>query len=332
MVAQFDPAGLRDEALQSADPTEEVPLTGLLRAINVTLTSEDGQLLLDGASFAVELPARIAVLGPAGSGKEELTLVLANLLDPDAGRVLINDVEVHRLPEAITGRRMTYVGYPAQIFAGTIADNLFFGLRHRPVRPRELEGAAAEMFKRDILEAERSGNLPFDSEADWIDYESAGLSGPEEVVPAAVRALAMVRLDRDVYHMGLRGTIDPEAQPEVAAAVLEARRAMRERLEDPRFSRLVEVFDLERYNTNATLAENLLFGAPADETFDIEHLAAHPYVQQTLERAGLTDTLVEVGSRSPPPWSSCSSICRPITSTSASSASSAPTICPSTGR
>ena len=89
-----------------------------------------------------------------------------------------------------------------------------------PRAAAELQGAAAEAFKRDILEAERSGNLPFDSEADWIDYESAGLSGPEEVVPAAVRALAMVRLDRDVYHMGLRGTIDPEAQPEVAAAVL----------------------------------------------------------------------------------------------------------------
>jgi energy-coupling factor transporter ATP-binding protein EcfA2 len=114
-------------------------------------------------------------------------------------------------------------------------------------------------------------------------------------VAAAVRALTTVRLDRDVYHMGLRGTIDPEVQPEVAAAVLEARRAMRARLENPSFSRLVEVFDPERYNTNATLAENLLFGAPLGETFDIDHLAAHPYVQQTLERAGLSDRLVEVG-------------------------------------
>ena len=114
-------------------------------------------------------------------------------------------------------------------------------------------------------------------------------------MPAAVRALTTVRLDRDVYHMGLRGTIDPEAQPEVAAAVLEARRAMRARLEDPSLGRLVEAFDPERYNSNATLAENLLFGAPVDETFDIDHLAAHPYVQQILDRAGLTDTLVEVG-------------------------------------
>jgi ABC-type dipeptide/oligopeptide/nickel transport system ATPase subunit len=187
------------------------------------------------------------------------------------------------------------VGYPAQIFSGTIADNLFFGLRHRPVRPRDLQGAAAEKFKRDLLEAQRSGNLPLDSEADWIDYASAGLSGPEEVVPAAVRALTTVRLDRDVYHMGLRGTINPETQPEVAAAVLEARRAMRARLENPNFSRLVEVFDRERYNANATLAENLLFGAPVDETFEIDHLAAHPYVRQILERAGLTEVLVGVG-------------------------------------
>jgi putative ABC transport system ATP-binding protein len=297
VVAQFDPPGLRDEALQTADPSEPLSFTGQLRAVNVTLTSEDGQVLLDGTSFALQLPARIAVLGPAGSGKDELLQVLANLVDPDTGRVLVNDADLHRLPEAVTGRQMTYVGYPAQIFAGTVADNLFLGLRHRPVRARELEGAAAEMFKRDLLEAERSGNSAFDPEADWIDYQAAGLSGPEEVVSAALRALVMVRLDRDVYHMGLRGTIDPEAQPEVAAAVLEARHAMRERLQDPRFSRLVEVFDLDRYNTNATLAENLLFGAPVDETFDIERLASHPYVQRTLDRAGLMDTLVEVGFR-----------------------------------
>jgi energy-coupling factor transporter ATP-binding protein EcfA2 len=105
----------------------------------------------------------------------------------------------------------------------------------------------------------------------------------------------MVLLDRDIHQMGLRGTIDPEAQPDVATAILDARQAMRERLADPSFSRLVETFDVERYNTNATLAENLLFGAPLDPTFDIEHLAAHPYVQETLARAGLTDALAEVG-------------------------------------
>src|SRR5690606_29273061 len=174
VVAQFDPAGLRDETLQIAEPSEPISFTGELRAANVTLTSEDGQVILDGASFAVQLPARVAVLGPAGSGKEELLLVLANLIEPDSGRVLINHVDLNRLPEAVTGRQMTFVGYPAQIFAGTIAENLFFGLRHRPVRPRELDGLAAELSERERHEAERAGNSPFDPEADWIDYEAAG--------------------------------------------------------------------------------------------------------------------------------------------------------------
>ena len=58
VVAQFDPAGLRDQGLQTADLSEPLSLTGQLRAVNVMLTSEDGQVLLDGASFAVQLPAR----------------------------------------------------------------------------------------------------------------------------------------------------------------------------------------------------------------------------------------------------------------------------------
>jgi len=115
------------------------------------------------------------------------------------------------------------------------------------------------------------------------------------MVGAAVRALSAVRLDRDVYQLGLRGTIDPEAQPELAASFLEARSAMGRRLEDPRLGRLVEVFDPERYNQNATLAENLLFGTPIGDAFDIERLAAQPYVRRVLDQAGLTEMLLEAG-------------------------------------
>ena len=59
--------------------------------------------------------------------------------------------------------------------------------------------------------------------------------------------------------------------------------------------RLVEVFDPNQYNSNATLAENLLLGSPIGEAFDIDHLAAHPYVQRIIEQAGLTTTLAGAG-------------------------------------
>ena len=78
---------------------------------------------------------------------------------------------------------MTYVGYPAQIFAGTIADNLLFGLKHRPLRRRSSVTAPSERSKRERLEAQRSGNSPYDSEADWIDYAAAGVEDPQRSRP-----------------------------------------------------------------------------------------------------------------------------------------------------
>ncbi len=295
VVAQFDPPGMRDETMQIAEPERAISLHAPMRATNLTLVSDDGVTLLDGITFAVDLPTRLALVGPAGAGKEELTLLLANLLEPSSGRVMIGDVELHKLPEAVTGRQITYVGYPAQIFAGTIADNLLFGLKHRPVGEYRLDGPAREEYERDRHEAKRSGNSPFDVRADWIDYAAAGISSPEELVRAAVRALSMVMLDRDVYQMGLRGTIDPERSPQVAQRMLEARRAMEERLQDERLGRLVEAWHPDRYNTNASVAENLLFGTPIGEEFEDGNLAAHPHVQRVLQEVGLTATLLDVG-------------------------------------
>jgi ABC-type multidrug transport system fused ATPase/permease subunit len=295
VVLQFDPTDTRDEALQSADPDPALALAGPLRASNLTLASDDGSPILDGVSFSIDLPARVAIVGPSGAGKEELTLVLANLLAPDAGRLQAGEVDLLRLPESVTGRRITYVGYPAHIFAGTIRHNLLFGLKHRPVRPAEVPQKLAAVRAKERLEAQRSGNSTYDIDADWIDYEAAGIKDAAELLPRMEQVLGLVRLDRDVYQLGLRGSIDAEDQPELAASILAARRAMGERLRDPRMGRLVEVFDPERYNTNATLAENLLFGAPLGDSFQIERLAAHPYVREVLEREGLTETLLKDG-------------------------------------
>jgi ABC-type multidrug transport system fused ATPase/permease subunit len=291
VVAQFDPPGLIEERRQSED-AEPIECRGDLRAVNLTLTTEENDVLLDGASFSVVLPAHIAIVGPTGSGKEELTLILANLLDPSAGRVMINDHEVQKLAEAITGRQIGYVGYPAQIFAGTIADNLLFGLKHRPLRALE------PWSDGERIEAQRAGGSQYDPGADWIDYGAAGVDDPEAVTDAAVVALSQVGFDDDVHAMGLRGTIDPEGRPDLAGRFLEARRALRDRLQtDPRLGRLVEVFAPDAYNTNATLGENLLFGTPIGNELDLDHLAAHPYVRQILERAGLSHPLLDVGYR-----------------------------------
>ncbi len=296
VVTQFAPPGLRDEALLMDEPETPPNLDGPLRAINVTLADDQGEVILDGLSFEIDLPKHVAITGPAGAGKEELTLVLAGLLDPQAGRVVLGEAEMARLPDAVLGRNLAYVGGSPYIFSGTIADNLLYGLKHRPMGPREVPEAMRVDFERAIAEARRSGNSPYDLDADWVDYAAAGISDPAERLPALVRALETARLGDDVYGLGLRGTMTGAESSDLADRLLEARRLMRRQLaDDPRVARLVEHFDPHRFNGNATIAENLLFGAPIGSTFEMDRIAAHPYVQETLDAVGLTDELRRVG-------------------------------------
>ena len=156
------------------------------RSADLSFLGEGGETILDGLSFTLELPSHIAIIGPAGSGKEELTLLLAGLLEPTGGRMSIDGVDLASLPEAVLGRRIGYVGNPTMIFAGTIEDNLLYGLKYRPQRPRPGGEDALSRYEREMHEAKRSGNSPHDPQADWVDYVAAGIEQAEERVTSLV--------------------------------------------------------------------------------------------------------------------------------------------------
>src|SRR5271156_4693731 len=175
IVEQFQPAGMIDARLQMAEPQTSTPLPGELSVINLSLAEEDGSRVLDGISFTVSLAEHIAVVGQGGSGKNELALLLARLIAPSGGRITIGGLELAKLPTAVIGRRIGYVGAAPYLFAGTLRDNLLFGLRHIPVRAADYTGVTLKHRTRQTYEAQRSGNIDFDIHADWIDYEAAGV-------------------------------------------------------------------------------------------------------------------------------------------------------------
>ena len=137
--------------------------------------------------------------------------------------------------------------------------------------------------------------------------------------------LELVRLDGDVFGLGLRSAIRPEPMSSSRTGCSRRGEPCSERLADePRLARLVEPFDPERYNTNASLAENLLFGSPVGTSSTSEQIADQPYVRETLERPACWTICSRSAFGSPRPCSSCSPTCRPTMSISASSASSRP--------
>ena len=295
IVTQFDPPGMMDSDMQLRDVEDLKPLEGDLELSNVTLVDEDEVQRLSNVTFKMGLDQHFAVVGTGASGKEELGQLLARLLIPSRGTIRIGGEDLSRLPEAITGRRIGYVGSNTPLQSGSVRDALVYGLKHRPVRSPDYDEEAEKLWEKDLAEAKVTGNAAFNYDADWIDYEEAGAANREEMFDRVVEVLEVVDLSNDVYQMGLRGTIDPAERPEIAKSVLSARVALKDRLQEEAYRDLVELFDRDKYNTNATVAENLLFGNPVGEGFDMSQLAENEYVLQVLDKVGLRERLLEMG-------------------------------------
>jgi ABC-type multidrug transport system fused ATPase/permease subunit len=294
IVEQFEPGAISKVEL-IAEPETIPPLHGDLVVTNLSLTEDENTRILDAVSFTAPLDSHIAVIGQGGSGKSELAQVLAGLVQPTGGRITIGGTELSKLPAAVTGRRIGYVGPTPYLFAGSLRDNFLLSLRHHPMRPAEYDPAVAKRRATQLSEARKSGNIDFDIHDDWVDYAEAGVADETELSRRVVEVLTRLDFDADVYGFGLRWRLDPEARPDAAERLIEARRALARRLVEEGITNLVETYDAERFNNNATVAENLLFGTPIGPAFEFDALAGNAYVQQVLTKVGLIDDLVEAG-------------------------------------
>lgn len=112
----------------------------------------NGELLpiLDVPRLEVEAGEQVVIRGKSGGGKTTLLNVIAGLATADAGKIIIRDTDITRLPEAVRDRfRAQNIGFVFQTFnllAGfTALENVLLGMtftgqRHDPQRATELLG------------------------------------------------------------------------------------------------------------------------------------------------------------------------------------------------
>ncbi|WP_051300475.1 thiol reductant ABC exporter subunit CydD [Actinomadura rifamycini] len=84
-------------------------------------------LALDGVSLRVAPGERVAVTGPSGAGKSTLLLVLAGLVAPESGRVLVDGTDLRELDPAAWRARLGWVPQRPHLFAASVADNIRLG-------------------------------------------------------------------------------------------------------------------------------------------------------------------------------------------------------------
>jgi sulfate transport system ATP-binding protein len=142
----------------------------------VTKQYGDGAPAVADVSFKVEDGELVALLGPSGSGKSTILRMIAGLLQPDAGRILMRGHDVTSLP---TQKRN--VGFVFQNYAlfkhMTVANNVAFGLKVQKWKKTDIQDRVKELLSVMQL-------------ADKGDRYPSQLSGGERQRVAIARALA----------------------------------------------------------------------------------------------------------------------------------------------
>jgi putative ABC transport system ATP-binding protein len=263
---------------------------------DLTVPDSRGGHAVENFSRRIEQPSHVALVGPPGSGRDALARTLGRQITEYEGSVRIGDFDLHALAPEVTGSFLAYCGVDHYLAPGSIRENVAISLKRRPPALIDDEPSdAAERLRR--LEAMKTGNPIAPYDVDWIDYEAAGLSGPEALDPAIIAVLRVVGLDDDIYRMGLMRKIDPARDPRLTEDLLRARQAVRQRMIDKDMTDLIEPFDTSSYNASSTIGDNLLFGELIGERLNVDALAANDYFRMLLDAEALTLPLVSIGAR-----------------------------------
>ena len=113
-------------------PRGEITLEG----VGVRYTSERSDdrpsprpaWMLRDISFHVPAGSSLALVGATGAGKTTLVNLLARVRDPDAGRVLIDGIDVRQLDLADLRRAISYVPQETFLFSRSLRENVAFGV------------------------------------------------------------------------------------------------------------------------------------------------------------------------------------------------------------
>jgi putative ABC transport system ATP-binding protein len=292
VVSQFEPPAMLPAELWENAPETVPPLEGPLVASSLSYSEDGGGIPIERLTLEVEEGQQVAVVGTGESGKGELMRLFARLTFPTAGRLAIGKTALNTAHVAVVGRRIAFASRNAHVFSGSLLHNLLYGLKHRPMSSERYDGEAARNEELRRRDARLSGNSVDDINAPWVDLGDAGV---EEVQARALSVLRLVAMDSELLAFGLASRVSVDAEPKLPELVLEARKRIQEKVMMPEITPLVELFDRNRYHSNISVGENIVFGTPTDAAFVPENLVANAEVRQLIADMGLLDDLELAG-------------------------------------
>jgi tungstate transport system ATP-binding protein len=108
-------------------------------SIRSLIHSYDGRIVLDFPQLDIPVGQICAFAGPNGSGKTTLLSILALLLIPSSGSVLMQGIETGREQGRRIRQKVTLVHQKPILFSTTVRKNIAYGLSMRGLPSKEIK-------------------------------------------------------------------------------------------------------------------------------------------------------------------------------------------------
>lgn len=104
---------------------ENWPTRGEIKFVGVKARyAENRPMILKGLDFVLPAGAKVGIVGRTGSGKSTVFQALYRFIEIEEGRILIDDIDIARIPLARLRRALAIIPQDPTLFIGTIRSNL----------------------------------------------------------------------------------------------------------------------------------------------------------------------------------------------------------------
>lgn len=245
-------------ALEPAEERAPLALPGKVDVKDLVMEAPGGIKLLKGVSVSLEPGQHLALVGFSGSGKSTLALCIAQIYKYSSGQCLLAGHEIAQMAKSDLAENMGFVPQHPFIFEGSIKENLLYSLNARQVSRGE-DPAANEPSLDELIEVTQQ-----------------------------------VGLFLDVLRFGLNTVFRKGKKEHLVQKIIAIREAYYEDQGEDLKS-LAEFFDEGRYLLYSSVAANLIFGNPDDESYLPERLTDNADFKGFLAQAGLEPILLSLG-------------------------------------
>ena len=184
------------------------PRGARLELDHVRYSYDDAEPILADVTFSVEPGRTVALVGPTAAGKSTLTNLLTRLVDPDAGSIRVDGVDLRELARGELSHDVALVPQTAFMFDDTVRDNVALGAE---VSDEEI-WAALRTAQADGFVAGLAHGL--DTE---LGERGTSLSGGQRQRISLARAL--VRKPRLMILDDATSAVDPEVEARILASL-----------------------------------------------------------------------------------------------------------------